>query len=340
MIGIQHTTHEETSPSSYSGAFSYWKAGILATFTVGCGFAASYLMNSSLTATGFTRTHMLAWGSVSLIFFLIFTVLDVIFINRKWAVATVMALAGISLGVGLINSFSQNSFIASVVATILIVSSGLAARTFFDSSLKVQFFRISNTALKGAILAVAVIAGFVFFDVFSLKPIGGENPILPQSFFEKSADLISKFISPATGGIDFSKSLKEVAAQALDSQIAQTPGGANLSQSQKDQLVSSVVDEYKAKLSGILGADINPDKKLSSVLYEALLNKVNNLPGPTRTTVMIVGAVIILLTITTVSPIIRPIIAAIAFLFFELLLAINFGVIVNETRSKETIVLP
>jgi hypothetical protein len=67
---------------------------------------------------------------------------------------------------------------------------------------------------------------------------------------------------------------------------------------------------------------------------------VNNLPGPTRTLVIIVGAVIMLLTITAVSPIIRPVIAAIAFLFYELLLAINFGVIVNETRSKETIVLP
>ena len=309
-------------------------------FTAGCGFAASYLMNGSLASTGFVKIHMLVWGSVSLVFFMVFTVLDVIFINRKWAVTVVMALAGISLGAGLINGFNQNSLIVLIVATIIIISSGLSAKTFFDNSLKIQFFRISNTALKGTILAVAVIAGFVFFNIFSSNPVGTENPIFPQSFFEGSVNTISKFLGPVMGGIDFSKSLREIATQTLNDQLAQTPGSSNISQSQKDQLVLSVIDQYKQRLSGILGPDINPDDKLSSVFYKALIGKMNNLPEPTRTIVIIVGAVTMLLTVTAVSPIIRPIIIAIAFLFYELLLAIKFGIIINETRSKETVVLP
>jgi hypothetical protein len=327
--------------SAYAGAFSYWKSIVLGVVTAGTGFAASYLINGSIAATGFERTHMLAWGGVSLLFFLVLLVLDVTFINRTWMAAVVLALAGISLGMGLLGNLSTNSLIAWAIAIILILSSGFSARKALDVSLKIEFFRISNTTLKGAILAVAVIAGLVFFNIFSTQPLSGVNPIFPQSLFEGGANLVVKFIGPSLGGIDFSMSIRQIVTQLLNKQLEQNPSlkGAT-TPADKEQLISKAIEEYQNRLGGIIGMNINPDEKLSVALYNSLLNKINSLPGPTKNIAVLVGAVLFLLTVAAVSPIIRPIVSVIAFVFYELLLGIKFGTIVYETRSKETIVLP
>jgi|GEM_PF-1577133 len=327
--------------SAYTGAFSYWKSIVLGVVTAGTGFAASYLINGSITTTGLEKTHMLAWGGVSLLFFLVLLVLDVTFINRTWMTAVVFVLAGVSLGMGLLGNLSTNSLIAWVIAIVLILSSGFSARKALDVSLKIEFFRISNTTLRGAILAVAVIAGLVFFNTFSLQPLNGANPIFPQSLFESGANLVTKLIGSNLGGIDFSMSIRQIATQLLDKQLEQNPSikGA-MTSAAKEQLISKAIEEYQSRLSGIVGNNINPDEKLSIVLYNSLLNKINNLPGPTKNIVILAGAILFLLTVAAVSPIIRPVISVIAFVFYELLLGIKFGAIVYETRSKETIVLP
>ncbi len=345
MIGLEHPQHigqvksESFSNSVYIGAFSYWKFGILCFLTAGFGFVSSYLINNSFLIGGSNKIQMLAWGSASLVLFLILSALDIIFVNRNWAVSVLMGIGGLSLGVGILN-FSQNSLLVIAAAIIVMISAGLSAKNLSENSLKIQFFKTSNTVLKGVILAAAIIAGFVFFNKFSSEPLGGNNPILPQSFFESAVNEISKFISPSLGGLDFSLSLNQIASQAVDAQIASNSNAAFISQAQKDLMISSIVDQYKQRLSSIFGSTVNPDEKLSSSLYSALINKINNLPDSTRNWVLIGGAILMLLTVTAVSPIIRPIIILFAFVFYEILLAINFGMVISETKSKETVVMP
>ncbi len=345
MIGLEHPQHigqarkEEFSHSVYTGAFSYWKFSVLCFLTAGFGFASSYLINNSLSLSGSDKTHMLAWGIASLFLFFILSALDIIFINRNWAISVIMAIGGISLGIGILN-FSQNFIIVLAVAIVIMISAGLSAKNLSDNSLKTQFFKTSNIVLKGVILAVAVIAGFIFFNKFSSEPLGGDNPILPQSFFEGTVNELSKLMGPALGGLDFSLSINQIASQAVDNQLASSSNAAFISQSQKDSMISSVVDQYKQRLSSIFGSNVNPDEKLSSSLYSALINKINSLPDSTRNWVLIGGAILMLLTVTAVSPIIRPIVIIFAFVFYEILLAINFGMVISETRNKDTVVMP
>ena len=340
MIGITQQSHEQAS-TVYTGAFSYWKAIVLVAISTGAAFAASFLTNTALHSVPSANLHMLAWGAVSIVFFLIALVIETMFISQKNFLIPALILNGIALGAGFVLNFNQRTLIVLLAATVLIVWSGYAARIAADDSLKIRFFHISNIALKGGVLAVALIAGLLFFDIFSLKPIDNNNPILPQSVFDATASVFSSTIGTALGGVDFSQSLRQVSTEALDKQIAQDPAiSANLTPALRDQVINKAIADYQSRLLGITGVVIDPDVKLSTAIYDALLLKINALPPTTKTIVILIGAIIFLFTVAAVSPLIRPIISVISYIFYEILLALKFGDIVFENRSKETIVLP
>lgn len=285
--------------------------------------------------------HMLAWGGVSILFFLVMLVLEVMFISLKNYLFIALLICGVALGIGFIPGLTQTSLMVSVAAIVLIVWSGYAAKIAFDDSLKIRFFHIANNALKGGILAIALIAGLLFFNIFSINPVDSSNMLIPQGVFDSTAAIFSKTLGSALGGIDFSLTLRQSATIVLDKQISQDQTlSANLTPALREQIINKAIEDYQSRLSGILGQQINPDVRLSTALYGALLTKINSLPPTTRSLVILGGAIILLFSVAAVSPLIRPIIALVAFIFYEILLAVGFGDIVYENRSKETIVLP
>jgi hypothetical protein len=339
MIGL-NTRDLKQAPTVYTGAFSYWKAITLAVIATALAFASSYLTNEVIHSLPSTNIHMFAWGVVAVIFFLVMLVLEVMFINLKNYLLAALILNGVALGSGLIPTFDQKALIASIVATVLIVSAGYYAKDVIDDSLKIRFFHIANIILKGGIVAIAVIAALLFFNVFSSKPIDSNNPILPQSVFDSSAGFFSKTLGSALGGIDFSLTLRQVSTLALDKQIAQDPAlSGQITPAIREQIINKAVEDYQTRIIGFIGSKINPDEKLSSAIYGAMLLKINALPEATRSLVLLGGAVVLLFTVAAISPFIRPIIALIAYVFYEILLAVGFGSVVFENRSKETIVL-
>jgi hypothetical protein len=56
--------------------------------------------------------------------------------------------------------------------------------------------------------------------------------------------------------------------------------------------------------------------------------------------IIVLESAFILFSILIVSPIVRIIISLLAFVFYEILIVLNFGAVVYENRSKEVVVLP
>ncbi len=340
MIGLQQTP-KESAPSVYTGAFSYIKSSILGFFTAVFAFAAGFLINNAAFQQLHIESKTVIGLSIAVILFLIFLTLEIVFINRRSFLALMLVASSVGLSLGFFANFSQNLLLALAVAAVIIVGGGMITRAALDDSLKISFFRVANSSIKFGILALAVIVAVLFFNVFSTKPLEKNNPILSEGLLNTTLQILSKPLASVFGGVDFSKSLRDTAIGMVDQQIQQDPALKDkITPIQRQQIIDNSLQDLQSRLGGIFGGKLNVDEKLSSALYDSLLNKVNTLPPSVRNIIMIIGAVLVLFTVLAVSPIIRPIIAGLSFLFYEILLALRFGSIIYETRSKETIVLP
>lgn len=340
MIGLQQTP-KESAPSIYAGAFSYLKSSILGFFTTVFAFAAGFLINNAAFQQLHLESKTIVGLSVAIVLFLIFLTLEVVFISRRSFLALMLVASSVGLALGFFANFSQNILLALAAAAVVIVVGGMTTRAALDDSLKISFFRVANSSVKFGILALAIIFAVLFFNVFSTKPLEKNNPILSEGLMNMTLQILSKPLSSVLGGVDLSKSLRDTATGMVDQQIQQDPSLKDkITPTQRQQIIDKSLQDLQARLGGIFGGTLNVDEALSSALYDAMLNKLNTLPPSARSIIMIIGAVLVLFTVLAVSPIIRPIIAGLSFLFYEILLALGFGSIIYETRSKETIVLP
>lgn len=340
MIGIQQASRESAS-SVYTGAFSYVKGLTLAFFGTVFAFASGFLINNAAYQQLQIESKTIVGLSVAVVLFLIFLTLEVMFLNRRSFLALSLLINSIGLAVGFFANITQYLTWALLAAAAIIVAGGITTRAALDDSLKVSFFRVANSSIKFGILALAIIASVLFFNVFSTKPIEKNNPILSEGLVDTTLKVLSKPLAGFFGGIDFSKSLREIASDMVDAQIQQNPNFKNkITPEQRQQIISGSIQDFQSRLGGVFGGQINVDEKLSTAFYGVLLNRLNTMPQNVRSIILIAGAVLVLFTVLAVSPIIRPIVAVLSFLFYEIFLALGFGAIVYETRSKETIVLP
>ena len=340
MIGIQQSPIKE-APSVYTGAFSYIKGSILTFFGTVFAFAAGFLINNAAYQQLQIESKTIIGLTAMIVLFLIFLSLQIMFINRRGFLALSLAISSLGLSAGFFANLTQYVLYALLVSAAIIIVGGLTTRATLDDSLKVSFLRVANSSIKFGILALAIIASILFFNIFSTKPLDQNNPILSEGFFETTMTILSKPLSGFLGGIDFTKTLREVATQMVDTQLQQNSTSTkNISAVQRQQIINSSIQDLQSRLGGVFGGQINVDEKMSTALYGALLNRINTLPLDVRRIILIIGAVLVLFTVLAVSPIIRPIVVGIAFLFYEVFIALNFGTIIYETRSKETIVLP
>jgi len=331
---------QDSHSSVYTGAFSRWKAFILSTLAVISALIGGYFMNSVAYEGVDLSVNMYVVLGVVLAFFLAFQILAVLLIDRKlWLLSTIL-ISGIALGAGFFANFNQTLVLAVIAAVIILCSGGFSARAALDDSLKVHFFRFFNNVLRRGVLALALFASIIFFNVFSLKPFDVNNPLFPQAVFEASLKGASRALQGVLQGMDFSLSLREIASKTLDQQIASQPTIAeSITPALRKQLETRVMEEYQTKLEGVLGQKVNPDEKLSDSIYFSVLGKINNASQQTKLIILIICAALVFFGISAISPIIRPIIALLAFIIYEILITFKFCTVVYENKSKETIVL-
>ena len=143
------------------------------------------------------------------------------------------------------------------------------------------------------------------------------------------------------GDLDFSLSLREISTRLVADQIKNQPSliGPVVSLAQKELTERSIAG-FQQQFKSIFGISINPDAKLSVALYDGFLSKINGLKKESRNLLIGVFAFLLFLTVQALSPFIRLIATALAFILYELLMVFGFGALVFESQSKEKIVLP
>jgi len=342
MIGIKSSSLSQEK-GVYTGAFSYLKASILALVTTIFAFGSGFFVKNFIQKADFDRNFIVALiGCV--ILFLVLIALEVVFISRKGFLAFSLLLNSVGLCAGFFNNPNQYLlFIYSLIVSLVIIFiGGFSARRLLDDSLKISFFKVASLCIKFGALALSATIAILFFTFFSSKPLDENNLIMSRDLFQKIVAVTLGPLSEIFGGVNVSKSLRETAIYMVENQLQKDSKsfGGGILPAQKQAIIDKSIADLQSRLSSFLGLQVSVDEKLSQAIYNSLLKKVDSLPLNAKKKIFVLSAAAIFLVLSILFSIIRPIIVIVAFLFYEILIALNFGVVVYETRSKESVVLP
>jgi hypothetical protein len=330
---------QQTRPSSqYLESFSYWKAAALLVASVAAAWVMGwYLKDFALHSFSITQIG-LSLG-LSVVGFLALFFLSVFMIGRPWWISAGAVASGCAVLINFAGVLNQRVAIGGTVLIVLLVVAAREGRREVETFMELKFFRIAKTVMSRTLLALALFVAVLFFDVFATQPLTGDNPLLPQGIFERSLEGLSARASGLTGGVDFSKTLRQISHDAVKTVTlggSLPPGAQEIAQTLGEK---KILDEYQRWVQSLTGSQINPDQRLSSAIYESMLTKFNTLAGKTKNYVVAALTLLLFITVLALSPVLRIIAATVAFIIYEILVALRFAAKVYESRSKEVIVL-
>lgn len=293
----------------------------------------------SATDTHISPVAMLVWFCIFLISFF----LGIISIRNRKALILLVLLPGLSvIGSFLIGGSSAGTIIGGILFILFLSLAVIGGRWEVASSIRIRFARTGSSIIGKTMLAFAILIAFVFFNVFSSQPLGEDNIFLPKSIFSDLTPTISKAFTPVFGDVDTSLTLREAAEKAVDAAIEESTD-RTIRYATPDvirtQLINQSVIEFQNRIEETLGVRIDPDKKISDAIYEALLSKFNSLNESSRNITLIILSIVIALVIQTSSIIFRIVIIPISFVIYEILLFVKFIKTTFEGRDKEWITL-
>jgi len=325
-------------PHSNSASFSVWKASLLSACAIISAFFAGYFLKAFFIGAFEMGKSGLWFGIAATIFFALISIL-VMFVNRKKWLAIVGVISAVVIIAPFVGEISVPLAFVGVIIILIFAFALVDGRKELDNHLTIHFFRMARSTLSRIVIGIALLVGVLFFNTFSFAPLTGDNPILPQGVFEKSIAAFSSKLKPILGDVDFSKSLHQISSEAINGAFEESGLSSDTAATFTSTSQKQLVDEYERRITSVIGEPIDPEKPLSTAIYEVLLNKFNKTQGATKTTVLVGLSFVLFLSIAAVGPIIRFIAALVGFIIFEILLAIGFGEKIYDTVSKETVVL-
>ena len=263
----------------------------------------------------------------ALVFLAIF-LLEVFFIKASWIVNLVVFLQTLAVLAPFYDHLSKIVIIVALISFLLFLSGIYVGRAELDNMLKIKFWRISKKTLPKAITALALLSSIFYVEASSLSQ---KQFFISPATFEKSIGFIPIF--------DFSTPADKLIRDLAIKQTEANPQFKLLPESMKNKIIEQSVKDLEKQISDITGVSLNSQTKTSEVIYRFLIEKYNQLPENIKPYTPLVMALIIFLIIISLSWPIRLIATTLAFLIYEICLALGFSTIIMEGRSREIIIL-
>ncbi len=260
--------------------------------------------------------------------FLIFFLLGVFFVKTFWIISLIIFLQTLGFLAPFYDNLSKILGIGTLISFLIFLSGVYAGRLELENMLKIKFWRISKKTLPKVITGLALFGSIVYVGVVGS---GEKEFFISPVVFEK----IVKFVP----GIDFSLPVETLIKNLAVKQIEDNAQLKLLPESVKKELINQSTKEFEQKISDFVGIPLNPKLKASEVVYEIIVEKFNNLPENIRLFAPAAIAALIFLIIVCLSLPIRLITTVLAFLIYEICLALGFSAIMLEGRSREIIAL-
>ncbi len=285
------------------------------------------------------KENLLLISGLSAIIFLIFFTLQTLFIKSLKISSLIIFLSCVGLA-AIFYDIANSAILMGVALVFLALFSGnLNGVRELKNSLKISFWKISKTVLPKAVAAI-----FLFISIIYIYGNSGTNGgfFISQQNFEKiilspSIIVAQKFYPE----IKPSLTINELAVNLAKKQIEESPELNILPSTVKKIMVNQAAGELEIQIKGFLSIPESAGKKLtiSEAIYETLKDKFNAFPENIKSLILIGVVLTLFLTLEVLALPIRLIISFLAFIIYEILLAIGFANVELEGRSKEIIIL-
>lgn len=274
------------------------------------------------------RLDFLLFSFLAALGFLIFFLLEVFFVKTSWIINLIILLETLGFLAPFYNNLSKTVAIGTLISFLIFLSGVYIGRAELNNMLKVKFWRISKKTLPKAIAGLALFSSIIYVGVIGS---GEKEFFISQATFERVIEFVP--------GFDLSLSVETLIKNLAANQIEGNAQLKLLPESTKKELINQNVKELEKEISDFTGIPLNPKVKASEALYSIMVEKFTNLPENVRLFTPAAVAAIIFLTIIGLSLPIRIIATVLAFLIYEICLALGFSAIIMESRSREIIIL-
>lgn len=307
--------------------------GVIFCFLFGY-FLKLFILNSS-------NWQFLLFSFLTAVGFLIFYLLDVFFIKTFWIIGLTVFLETLAFLAPFYDRISATLMAAAFVSFLILVSGDYLGRRELENMLKIKFWRISKKTVPKAVIALALFVGAVYVAVPGIGQIEQKEFFISQPTFEK---IISPFsnvslIQQILPGFNLSSTVEELVNNLAAGQVKKIPQANLLPEAAKKQLINQATKDFEKQFSDFVGTPVNPQAKVSEVIYEIMVQKFTQLPDNIKTVIPIGAAAIIFLIIIGFTLPIRWLATCLAYLIYEIFLALGFSATMMEGRSREIIIL-
>ena len=327
------------NPKSDFSAPSLGKTIAMAIVGIVAAFGFGLFLNLSIASGNWNPIIITA--VLGLLFLSVF-LLNVFFIRVLWWSRLTALLEGLALLIGFFDKFSFWIFVGAVLAALAFFWGNLAGLQELENLLKIKLWRVSKRAVPKAIIGLAVFVSLVYYanvEESGLSKPGQffiSAPTFEKYFIQPAAPFLKNFIPE----FDLSMTAGDLIESMARGQIESSPQAQLLPKAAKELFVNQAAQESERQLSEWIGMPINPKSKISEVIYDAMVKKILELPAEVKNVIPAATALLIFLTIISFTWLIRWLSTFVAYLVYEILLALGFAAVMMESRSREIIVLP
>lgn len=319
-------------------SLSVWKVIVVMAVFCATAFFVGFTLTSFLPDDGVMNVSAAIPLLVALVIFLVAADIAVIVLRRGDIIAGSMVLAALFLMIGLLPShISLILVLAFVAAALSFLWGGFVGRRVADRLLTLHVTVISRSIGSKMMIGISLFIALVFFNVFSFAPLGVNNPIVPQAWFESAAESFSRVLAPIVGQVDLSLSLRDLAQSSVESSLQRA--GLTPSSALVNDLVEKTVNDAQTRIVKIVGQPIDDSRPLSTALYGVLLDKFNSLDQPIQRVILGGFAFVLFLSVQMLSPLIRGVVGIISSGVFTILKVSGFVSVLNQERQQEVVVL-
>jgi len=273
-------------------------------------------------------------STVSVVLFLVIFLLQTLFVSERWPSIFIVFLESMAI---LLPFIGKSIMILSLIPIIFIFFyfSNSKGRNIVNNSLKINFWNTSKAVLPKSIVAVALLYG-VITQLYLSTDKSQQFPIPPFLFNEiaLSGNFLFEKIFP---GITPSLTIEEIALKSAAAKLNKVPDARLLSEPVKKQFLQQATADFYKTISSYISYDINPKLTIPDMLYQFTKEKFLKLSDQGRNIFYVVFGILVFFIFEAISWPLRILISFLAYIVFEVLLALGFGQIVFEERTKEII---
>lgn len=210
-----------------------------------------------------------------------------------------------------------------------------------ESSLKVNFFRVARTVVSGSMIGLLIFEGAILS--VAIHPANQEW--ISRKSFENNvsrplAAMMRIFVPGVDANMEFGDFLMVFAEKNASRMTVGDVGFEDLPEETQEQYLRTVASELEKAIEGFAKADLNPNASVSDNLYDIVRNRFDGFLEtlPSLTFAGIVVAVLLLL-MQSFAWLFNWILAAVAWMFYGILIFFGFARVSLENRSRETVIL-